>query len=76
MRSAIRLFLLALAALAVAYATQKLFFADVLPVSWQQEPQATWRLEAAFLLQASENIALLVMAITAAVAALSWWRKN
>lgn len=63
-RVAVKLFVLSLVIFAAAFAVRRLFFADVMPVSWDQPPQSQWALQAAFLLRSVENLAAAVAAIT------------
>ncbi len=63
LRAALQLFVLSLIVFAAAFALRRTFFADVMPVSWDQEPQSLWALGAAFLLRSVENIASVVAAI-------------
>jgi hypothetical protein len=53
------IFLAASAAiLAASLLTRHLFLADIVPVAWAEEPQALWAVEAAFLLRATEFVAI------------------
>jgi len=75
--SALKLFVLALIVLAVAFGLRRTFFFDVMPVSWDQDPQSLWALGAAFLLRTLENLALVVAVlalIVAGVSRLMRWR--
>ena len=54
---------------AVAFALRRAFLWDVMPVSWDQEPQSLWALGAAFLLHSLENIAGVVAGLALIVAA-------
>ena len=69
MRAAIKLFLLGLLTFALAFILRRVFFWDVMPVSWDQEPPQTGALEAAFLLLSIENIAAVVSALALVFAA-------
>jgi hypothetical protein len=64
----LKLFVLALIAFAVAFGLRRTLFWDVVPVSWDQEPQSLWALGAAFLLRSLENIAGVVAALALIVA--------
>jgi len=78
-RAALKLFVLSLVVLAAAFAVRRMFFWDVMPVSWDQEPQSLWALGAAFLLRSIENISAVVVAIALVVAAalrFSGWRAG
>jgi hypothetical protein len=68
-RTALRLFGFAVIVFAVAFGLRRAFFWDVMPVSWDQEPQSLWALGAAFLLRSLENIAAVVAALTLVAAA-------
>lgn len=68
-RTALRLFGLAVIVFAVAFGLRRTFFWDVMPVSWDQEPQSLWALGAAFLLRSLENIAAVVATLTLIAAA-------
>ena len=72
MRAAINLLALDVAVFAVAFAVRRLFLSDVMPVSWEQEPQPTLALQAAFLLRAIENVTIIVAAIMLAAALALW----
>ena len=64
---------------AVAFALRRAFLWDVMPVSWDQEPQSLCALGAAFLLRSIENIAIVVAAIALAFGCtfcLDRWRGN
>ena len=65
----LNLFVLAVIVFAVAFGLQRTFFWDVMPVSWDQEPQSLWALGAAFLLRSLENIAGVVAGLALIVAA-------
>ena len=66
LRDAWVLFVLSLVVFATALALRRMFLWDVMPVSWDQEPQSLWALGAAFLLRSIENIASVVAAIVLA----------
>ena len=65
----LKLFVLAVIVFAVPFGLQRTFFWDVMPVSWDQEPQSLWALGAAFLLRSLENIAGVVAGLALIVAA-------
>jgi hypothetical protein len=69
--SALKLFVLALIVLAVAFGLRRTFFFDVMPVSWDQDPQSLWALGAAFLLRTLENLAVVVAVLALIVAVLA-----
>jgi hypothetical protein len=69
--SALKLFVLALIVLAVAFGLRRTFFFDVMPVSWDQDPQSLWALGAAFLLRTLENLAVVVAVLAVIVAGVS-----
>ena len=66
LRVVCKLLILSLVAFAAAFVLRRLFLSDVMPVSWDQEPQSLWALGAAFLLRSIENIASVVAAIALA----------
>jgi hypothetical protein len=66
LRVACKALLLALFFFAAAFTLRRMFLWDVMPVSWDQEPQLLWALGAAFLLRSIENIASVVAAIVLA----------
>jgi hypothetical protein len=75
----LKLFVLALIVFAVAFGLRRAFFWNVVPVSWDQEPQSLWALGAAFLLRSLENIAAVVAGIALIVAVamrLIRWRAS
>jgi hypothetical protein len=65
----LKLFVLAVIVFAVSFGLRRAFFWDVVPVSWDQEPQSLWALGAAFLLRSLENIAGVVAGLALIVAA-------
>jgi hypothetical protein len=65
----LKLFVLAVIVFAVSFGLRRAFFWDVVPVSWDQEPQSLWALGAAFLLRSLENIAGVVAGLALFVAA-------
>jgi hypothetical protein len=65
----LKLFVLAVIVFAVSFGLRRTFFWDVVPVSWDQEPQSLWALGAAFLLRSLENIAGVVAGLALIVAA-------
>jgi hypothetical protein len=67
-RGAIKLFVVGLLVFAIAFGLRRAFFADVAPVSWDQEPTSLWALGAAFLLLSLENIAAVVAVLSLVVA--------
>jgi hypothetical protein len=71
MRAARRLFVLGLITFAVAFGIRRVFFWDVMPISWDQTAPRTGALEAAFLLLAIENVGAVVAVI--ALASLLWF---
>lgn len=71
-RVALRLFALSLLVFVAAFALRRAFLWNVMPVSWDQEPQSLWALGTAFLLHSIENLAAVVGAIALAVAAVLW----
>jgi hypothetical protein len=65
---------------AVAYAAERLFVPDVVPVGYADQPQALWAVECAFVLRAIELMAagagLIVGLIMAGAAARRLWRRH
>lgn len=59
-----------------ATGTRRLFLADVTPIGYEDAPQSMWALDAAFLLRAVENIALLGFAALLVIALSQWIRKR
>ncbi len=68
MRAIIKLFILALAVFTVSFGVRRALFWDVMPVSWDQDPQSLWALGAAFLLHSVENVAAFVAALALVLA--------
>jgi heme/copper-type cytochrome/quinol oxidase subunit 2 len=66
LQNGLKLLLISAAAFAVAFGLRRAFFWDVMPVSWDQEPQSLWALGAAFMLRSIENLAMVVAAIVVA----------
>lgn len=54
MNEGVKLFLLSLAGLAAAFAAERLFVPDIVPIAFAEEPQAVWAVQAAFVLRAIE----------------------
>jgi hypothetical protein len=75
-RATLKLFILALIVFAVSFGVRRVFFWNVTPVSWDQDPQSLWALGAAFLLHSVENIAAVVGVLALVVALVSWWRSR
>lgn len=79
MRAAVKALLVGLAVFTVAFAVRRLFFWDVKPISWDQEPPQNGALEMAFLLLSIENIAGVVTAIAltfVSVLSIERWRRS
>ena len=77
-RTVLKLFAASALVFAVALALRRMFFWDVMPVSWDQEPQSLWALGVAFLLSSIENLSAIVAALTLVVACalrLRTWRS-
>jgi hypothetical protein len=72
MRAVIKLMLLSLLTFAATFAARRIFFWDVMPVSWSQDPSPTGALMTAYLLLSLENVAAAVAAI-ALMAGLALW---
>lgn len=67
-RVALKLLVVSLLVFAVAFTVRRTFLGNVMPVSWDQEPQSLWALGLAFLLRSIENLAAVVAAMALAVA--------
>jgi hypothetical protein len=77
-RTVLKLLAASLLVFAAAFALRRAFFWDVMPVSWDQEPQTLWALGAAFLLSSIENLSAIVAAVTLVVVCvlrLRTWRS-
>ena len=72
MRAVIKLTLLSLLTFTATFAARRIFFWDVMPVSWSQDPSPTGALMTAYLLLSLENVAAAVAAI-ALMAGLALW---
>jgi hypothetical protein len=64
MRATVILALVSLLTFAFAFATRHAFFADVTPLSWDQEPASTSAMLMAYLLLSIENVAAVVAVIS------------
>jgi hypothetical protein len=73
-RAILKLFILALIVFGVAFGLRRVFFWDVMPVSWDQDPTSMWALGSAFLLRSVENLAAVVAALSLIVACGLWFR--
>ena len=71
-RSALLLVLASVGAFLAAFTTRIVFLPDVLPIAATEEPQSSWAFQAAFLLQAIENIAVLGLVLVLAALAAQW----
>jgi len=71
-RAALKLLVVGVLVFAVAFALRRAFFWNVVPLSWDQEPQSLWALGTAFLLRSMENLAAAVAVIALGVAAVLW----
>jgi hypothetical protein len=67
MHAVIKLALVGMATFAVALAARRVFFWDVMPVSWNDEPSTTGAVIAAYLLLSLENLGFGVATIAAAI---------
>lgn len=74
MRSAITMLVIFAAVYALAASTRRLFLSGVAPIADEQAPQPMWLLDAAFLVRAVENIALLGLAAMLIIALAQWLR--
>jgi hypothetical protein len=63
MRAVVKLVLVGMAMFAVAFALRRIFFSDVMPVSWTEDSSPTGALIAAYLLLSLENVGVGVAAI-------------
>ncbi len=59
----------------LATGARRLFFSDVMPIADAQAQQTMWVLDAAFLLRALENIAVLGFFVVLIMAVAQWTRK-
>ncbi len=73
MRAAKKFFVLGLITFAVAFGIRRMFFWDVMPVSWDQPAPRAGALEAAFFLLTIENIGAVVAAVALASALWIWF---
>ena len=80
MRGVIRIFILCAVVFLAALAAEHVLVPNIMPVSWNQEPQPTFSLEVAFMLRTIRNVAALIAAIVVIVGSVSWigarWRGN
>jgi hypothetical protein len=60
----------------LATATRRLFLSGVTPIADEQAPQSMWLLDAAFLVRALENIAMLGLAAMLLIALAQWIRTT
>jgi hypothetical protein len=67
-----KIFWLALALFALAFAAQQLLVPNVQPVAWAQEPQALWAVETAFVLRALQYVGALVAGLALLMIAAAW----
>jgi len=72
MRAVIKLLLLSLLTFAATFAARRVFFWDVMPVSWSEDPSPTGALMTAYLLLSLENVAAAVAAIALVVGLALW----
>ena len=75
MRAVTKLLILSLTAFVAAFLIRGLFFWDVMPVSWDQDPPRTGALEVAFLLLAIQNTAA-AAAVIALASGFWMWRAR
>jgi hypothetical protein len=76
MRGSIKLTIVSFLTFAIAFVTRHAFFADVTPVSWDQEAVPTVALVAAYLLLSIENVAVAVAAISFIADLVLWIRRR
>jgi hypothetical protein len=72
LRSPVLLVFVSIGVFLAAFATRILLLPDVLPLAASEEPQPLWAFQAAFLLQAIENIAVLGLVLVLAAFAAQW----
>jgi hypothetical protein len=60
----------------LATGTRRLLLSDVVPIAFAEGSQSMWALDAAFLLRALENIAVLGFAVALLIAVSQWIRKR
>jgi hypothetical protein len=66
--SALKIFCLSIAVFAASFAIRHAFLPNVVAIAWAEEPQALWAVEAAFLLRAVENVAVISAVIVLGLA--------
>lgn len=57
MNGSLKLLCLSLIVFASAFAVEQLLVPDVVPIAWSDGPQPSWKVQLAFLLSATENVA-------------------
>jgi hypothetical protein len=67
-----KIFWLGLAVFALAFAAQRLFVGDVVPIAWAQAPQKLSAVEMALVLLSLEYVGAFVAAIALAMIAARW----
>jgi hypothetical protein len=75
-RTALKLLTGSILAFAFTHAVRLWLFPDIVPVTINQDPQPLWELEAAFLLRAAENVAMIVAILVAAALFLELIRRS
>lgn len=79
MRGSLLLLVGSIATLMASLAIRRLFLSDIVPVAWADGPQPLWAVEAAFLLRATEFVAIGTTALAClAIAGLmsARWREG
>jgi hypothetical protein len=76
MRGSITMLAILGALYVLATGARRLFFSDVMPIADAQAQQTMWMLDAAFLLQALENIAALGVLVVLIMALAQWMRTS
>jgi hypothetical protein len=76
MRGPVILLALCGALFVLATGTRRWFLSDVVPIADAEVQQSMWALDAAFLLRALENIAVLGFVVALVIAASQWIRKR
>jgi hypothetical protein len=76
MRASITLTVASVLTFVAAFVTRHAFFADVAPISWDQEAASALPLLSAYLLLSIENIAAAVAAISITADVVLWSRRR
>jgi uncharacterized membrane protein len=76
LRAALWVLIGCIAVLAAALALQHAVVPNIMPVSWNQEPQPTWGLELAFMLRAIENIVAMIAFLVVLFIIVTWLNRR